>query len=206
MHRISTPQRIKAILFDLGGVLVDWDGTTPIVELTGGRLTREQARRFWLESAWVDKFETGQCSDLEFAAGCVRELGVAYSPQDFIAKFATWDRGPFAGALELLQELKPKLTLYCLSNNNSIHWANEGIQSLLRQFERVFVSFETRVMKPDPAAFRKVLEQVPEAPSEILFLDDNQECIDAARALGFVATRVAGVSAAREAIEATTDR
>ena len=50
---------IRAILFDLGGVLVDWDGTTPLVEFTQGRLSREGARRFWLESPQVRRLETG---------------------------------------------------------------------------------------------------------------------------------------------------
>lgn len=192
---------ISAILFDLGGVLVDWDGTTPIVELTNGRLNREQARRFWIESAWVGRFERGLCTAEEFAAGCVKDLGVSCSPQEFIARFATWDRGPFAGAAELLEECRRRgLRLYCLSNNNSIHWANPGIQSLVKHFERVFVSFETRLMKPDSQAFRHVLAGVQDCPAEILFLDDNPECIAAARAEGLMAEEVRGVAAARAAI------
>jgi FMN phosphatase YigB (HAD superfamily) len=46
---------IKAILFDLGGVLVDWDGISPLIDLTDVTTTPEQARRFWLEFLWASK-------------------------------------------------------------------------------------------------------------------------------------------------------
>ena len=43
----SPPQ---AILFDFGGVLVEWDGVRPLLELTDSRISEEQARLFWLDS------------------------------------------------------------------------------------------------------------------------------------------------------------
>ncbi|MCK4804567.1 MAG: HAD family phosphatase, partial [Spirochaetes bacterium] len=58
---------IKVILFDLGGVLVDWDGKGPLVELSGGKLNKEEARRFWLESILVREFETGRLAPDQFA-------------------------------------------------------------------------------------------------------------------------------------------
>ncbi len=191
---------IKAILFDLGGVLVEWDGVTPLVRLTDGRITPEQARRFWLESPWVQRFETDLCSELEFASGVIKELGINLKPGEFIEEFSRWDRGPFEGATEILKELQEEFSLYCLSNNNKIHWKNPGIKTLLIYFSRTFVSFETGFMKPDPSAFKWVLDHIPESPAQILFLDDNQECVDAAVGLGLKARRVDGLSGVRKVV------
>ena len=57
---------IEHIVFDLGGVLIDWDGMTPLTRLTDGRLSLEAARRFWFESPWIARFETGHCSERQF--------------------------------------------------------------------------------------------------------------------------------------------
>ena len=79
MNKLSS-----VILFDLGGVLVEWDGIEPLKKLSGGRLTTEMARRFWLESPWVNKFETGRCRPHEFAVGVIEELGFLLSPMSFL--------------------------------------------------------------------------------------------------------------------------
>lgn len=191
---------MKALLFDLGGVLVDWDGVAPIVKLSGGEVAAEKARTFWLESVWVRTFETGKCTAEAFAAGCVEELGLDISPNHFIDEFARWDRGPFCGALELLNQLSNTYPLYCLSNNNCIHWQNQGTQSLTSRFEKVFVSFETGLVKPDRGAFLNVLGQVPEEAPQILFFDDNQECVEAAIELGFQARKVNGLPELRQTL------
>jgi glucose-1-phosphatase len=51
--------RLQALLFDLGGVLVQFDGITPLLGLSENRLSKEEARRFWLGSPSVRAFETG---------------------------------------------------------------------------------------------------------------------------------------------------
>jgi putative hydrolase of the HAD superfamily len=191
---------VSAILFDLGGVLVDWDGVGPLRKLTQGRLSQEQARRFWLESPWVRKFEMGHCSAEAFGAGVVEELQLGISSEKFLAAFKSWDRGLFPGAFELLRELKPRYQLYCLSNNNPLHWESSELQRLLQNFSRTFVSFEIGLIKPDLAVFEYVAERLPEPPSRVLFLDDNPECITAAIQGGFQACQAKGIEAARRAI------
>jgi len=178
---------ISTLLFDLGGVLVDWDGTQPLIDLTQGRLSRDQARRFWLESPWVRRFETGACAPEAFAAGAVAELQVSLSPQDFLTAFASWDRGPTPEAFDLLEGLQSRYALYCLSNNNEVHWRHPELQRLLRYFKQTFVSYEIGLVKPDASVFEHVIVHIPEPLDSILFFDDNPECVEAARNEGFQA-------------------
>ncbi len=192
----------KCLLFDFGGVLVDWDGIAPLLELTDKALNPEQARRFWLESAWVREFESGRCTPEEFAQGAMTELHVTLASQDFIARFASWDKGPLPGARALLAALQPHFTLACLSNNNPIHWSKPELQMLLPFFQHRFVSFEIGCMKPDRAAFLHVVDRMPFRPEEILFFDDNPECVQGALAVGLAACQVKGVVGVQKALQA----
>lgn len=188
------PTGLQAVLFDFGGVLVEWDGVQPLLDLTAGRLSAEEARLFWLTSPAVRKFETGRCSKKEFAREAIDELQAGLTPSEFIAEFTSWDRGLLPGARELVASLKDRITLYCLSNNNPIHWSLPHLQDLASDFSQTFVSFEMGLMKPAVAAFTYVAERIPEPVERVLFFDDNPECVEAAEAVGFQARTVRGVA------------
>lgn len=191
----------KILLFDIGGVLVNWDGISPLIELTNGRLTPEQARKFWLDSPWVRKFEAGLCTPDEFASGAVKELAVQITSDDFLARFISWDRGPLPGAVELLAELRSRYTLACLSNNNALHWAELRGSGLLERFQFQFVSFEIHKVKPDREVFEHVIAQLKAPASDILFFDDNIECIEAAKQCGMQAAQTKGVEGVQAALK-----
>jgi putative hydrolase of the HAD superfamily len=61
-------------------------------------------------------------------------------------------------------------------------------------FDYYFASFKIKMAKPDPAAFRYVVSALSCDRSEILFLDDSQMNVDAARLVGMKAERVCGIS------------
>jgi putative hydrolase of the HAD superfamily len=61
-----------------------------------------------------------------------------------------------------------------------------------------------REVKPDPAAFTRVTDELGMAPDRILLLDDNQLNVDGARAAGLRAERVIGVEEARRVLERVT--
>jgi putative hydrolase of the HAD superfamily len=189
---------MPVILFDLGGVLVDFRGVAAVAGLSGGRLSIEQSRRFWMTSPAVAAFETGGLPVLEFARRATRELGLTLPPEEFLAQFETWDGGPLPGALELLDELRPRRRLACLTNNNEIHWRHLR-DGLHRHFERCYVSYELGLRKPDAAVFEHVVRDLAVAPPEILFLDDNPECVTAGARAGLVCRLVKGVEEARRA-------
>ena len=193
----------KVLLFDLGGVLVDWAGIDPLLALTAGRLSPEQARKFWLESAAVRDFERGRCGAEEFARATVADLRLTCAPAEFLVQFESWDRGPFPGAVELLAELAPQYYLACLSNNNELHWRRlRQCPGFLDRFQQRFVSFEIGKIKPDPDVFEYVLARLDAPPASVLFFDDNPECVEAARRLGLRARHVQGVAAVRAALRA----
>lgn len=189
------------LLFDLGGVLVDWAGIDSIGELSDLPIERETARRFWLESPWIRRFETGRCTPEEFAAGVIDDLRLTVGVSEFLATFTSWIRGTLPGSIELLEALRPRFTLACLSNTNALHWSRlRDDFGLGERFHRMYASFELGRMKPDAEAFRLVLDDLGRRPDEILFFDDNVECVEGARRTGMAAEHVRGVGEVREAL------
>nr|WP_298379316.1 HAD family phosphatase [uncultured Halomonas sp.] len=184
----------KVLLFDVGGVLVDWDGTQGLIELTKGRLDREQARCFWMEFEPLKPFEKGQADGVEFARAAVKELELNMSSDAFLAAFNSWMRGPFPGSLELVEQIKPDYRRAVLSNSNPIHWRRLiDDYGLAKPFETLFVSHEIGQRKPEPEAYRAVIEGMGQSAENFIFFDDNPECIEAARMLGMQAYQVQGV-------------
>ncbi len=197
-----TDQRFEVLLFDLGGVLVHFDGITPLLALRGNALTSEDARQFWLVSPSVRRFGRGRCSPDEFAAGAVAELGLPISRDAFLQKFLLWDSGPMEGALELLDSLQSQFRLACLSNNNELHWTRLCNETPLPgRFHHCYVSHEIGLVKPDRDVFDYVVRDLGVEPGRILFLDDNPECVEAAQALGLAAHRARGIEEVRAVLE-----
>lgn len=200
MNQSTTP--IRVLLFDLGGVLVEFDALGPICTLTGNRFDRISARSFWMNSASVKQYERGLCSSEEFAVQIMKELGLSMTVPEFLKEFASWESGPIPGGKELLAELRPHFRLACLSNNNAIHWdivgRRDGWQA---EFEQTFLSFEMKCMKPERAIFDQVLSKLGCQPDEVFFFDDTAECLEGALAAGIRGAQVAGVNGVRSVLQ-----
>jgi HAD superfamily hydrolase (TIGR01509 family) len=190
-------QAIEVVLFDIGGVLAEWTGLPVMRELTGAASDLDVAAR-WLMSPWVRRFESGNCSEQEFAEGVVAEWEFPFTPEAFLAKFLSWLADPFEGAEQMIRETKAHATVGCLSNTNSLAW-REIIAHwpLTALFEYRFLSFEMDAVKPDQEIFRLVVEQLPVPPDRVLFLDDNAINVEAALASGLCADQARSVADAR---------
>lgn len=188
---------VDVVLFDLGGVLVELTGVQTMLELTGITHTDELWRR-WLTSPWVRRFESGGCSETEFAAGLVTDWDLPVSAADFLEAFRGWPVGPLAGAEELVRMARANVAVGCLSNTNALHWHDRFVSwPLLDLFEHRFASFEIGLLKPDAAVFEHVAARLGTPPERVLFIDDNAINVESAAAAGFRAAHAAGVEAAR---------
>ncbi|MBM3511799.1 MAG: HAD family phosphatase [Alphaproteobacteria bacterium] len=192
--------RPRAVLFDLGGVLIETIGTAEIARLTG-RADGAAIWRQWLASPWVQRFEAGRCAPEEFATGFIAEDGFDLAPEAFLASFRGWITHAFPGALDLIAEVGKRAITGCLSNTNALHMAsNADLRALIAACERRFLSYEIGHVKPDSAIFAHAIAALGLAPAEILFLDDNEPNVAAARRLDIAAVQVKGIGAARAAL------
>lgn len=193
---------ITHLLFDLGGVIVELGGRPIADEWIEGDSSPADSWNLWLTSEAPKAFESGRMDADEFGRAIVDELKLTIPAAEFMERFLHLPIGPFDGALELLHALKPRYRTGIFSNSNVLHWPRKmGEMQLQDAVHDHFASHLIGHAKPDPAGFRHVLASWAVAPGNVLFLDDNQMNVDAARILGLQAERVEGVTETSEALE-----
>ena len=192
--------KIKNIIFDLGDVILNID--VPVASLSFSKLSgREQQEILDLfkEKDLFRQFETGTLDENGFR-NYIRELLVFPDWTDDMIDTA-WnslllDLPP--ERVELLKNLRTKYRLFLLSNTSSIHItqvnkileAATGVKKLDDLFDKVYLSYEMGLMKPDPAIYQQVLEEQGLIAEETLFLDDNADNVKAAATLGIATIHV----------------
>lgn len=188
------------LLFDLGGVLMDWAGPR---ELPAHLAAPPDAdlRLKMAACAATDAFERGDISPEVFAERFVRDWQVRLAPAEFLARYVAWLRGLYPGAEDLLAQLGTRYKLACLSNTNAAHWEqSEAMRWLQQRLDVALSSHELKLRKPQPEIFAAALARLGCAPHEIAYFDDLPANVAAARAAGFDAHHVDGFAALRRRI------
>lgn len=194
---------VTHLVFDLGGVIVELRGLPIRPEWFPEVLQPEQVWQKWLESAGPREFEAGKIDQREFSRRVVDELALTVDQQTFLDYFKLLPVGPFPGARELVQSLKPKYQTALFSNSNEIHWQRKMLEMDLGPvFDHHFASHLMGFVKPDRQAFETVVSTLSVAPEQILFFDDNQLNVDAALKLGIRASKVVGLEELRSSLDA----
>ena len=194
---MSADSDIDVVLFDLGGVLVDFGGVEAMKELSGITDDDELWHR-WLTCRWVREFERGGCSPEEFAAGVVADWDLPITADEYLENFAGWIGGPYPGAGALVADTNAVVVTGCLSNTNAIHTERHFARyTEIHALTHRFFSHELLAVKPDREIFDRVADRLDAPPDRVLFLDDNLVNVEGAREAGFRSERAKGVDEAR---------
>ena len=194
-------EHIRVVLFDVGGVLIEFTGPATLLRWLGGRLTPEQIWPLWLGSPVVREFERGFVEPHVFADRLIADLGLPIDRRAFLDDFATWPTALYDGAVELIARIPAPYVRATLSNTNVVHWPRITDELKLGAlFDHHFPSHLVGKLKPDREVFLHVAETLDCEPSTILFLDDQPLNVEAARAAGLVAVMVSGVRGAESAL------
>lgn len=189
---VSSP--IKAFLFDLGNVLVRFDHMEAARKITAGTSVRpDPLFRLFFESPLVVAHDEGRISTEEFYQSVRKELGLDLPFGRFLEVwndiFIEDER-----MTRLVERLLQSHPCYLISNTNRPHF--EYLRRLCPVLDRLHghvLSYEVGHLKPHPAIYRRALEKMNLPPSEILYIDDRTDLIEAARPLGFQTHSFAGV-------------
>lgn len=182
---------MKVLLFDLGGVVINWTGLQEMQKLIGDHLSLEDIRRKLIQNPIVKKHELGQCSAEEFARSFILDFNLPYESTEFLALYKGWAGMPYSGVVKRLQELRGGYKLACLSNTSAIHWDHlTNHVGIGEMFDHCFASHLLQSAKPDPKTFHAVLDNMGHAAEEICFFDDAPENVLAAQNLGMKARLV----------------
>ena len=180
----------KAIVFDIGGVLIGLDiprGIRAFKEVLGYNRISELLDPSHQKGIYGD-FEGGLLSADEFRAKILEESRPGSKPEDVdrCVRQILLDIKPETAAA--VRSVYGRYPLYLLSNNNPIGMPNclelmekAGIGGL---YQDMFISSEMKMLKPSPEFYREAVRRIDLSPEEILFIDDSLTNVEAARALG----------------------
>lgn len=193
---------IRALVFDLAGVLLDFGGPESVYKLSDRRIGDKEFFRFWSEAKCADDLHRGRCTPEAFARHAVRELELPVTGERFLAEYQTWLRGPYPGALELLEGLRPQYRLACLSNTDPVNVQRFKEELRLQDwFDECFYSNEIGLRKPDPEAYLHVSHALDVPPTQIAFFDDSLACVNGAIAVGMHGQHVTSLSDLRTRLD-----
>jgi putative hydrolase of the HAD superfamily len=188
----ATPH-ISALLFDLGGVLIDIDfsralqswrhcSRLPLPEIT---------RRFSMDESYR-RHERGEISARDYFAHLRQLLELDASDEQIVRGWNAIFVGEIAATVNCIARAQANLPCYLFSNTNPTHQAfwTTAYPAALTSFQRIFLSSEMGLRKPDRAAFEAIAAATGFRLDEILFFDDTEENVIAARLAGMPAILV----------------
>ena len=185
--------KIKNIIFDLGGVVLDIDETIVYKELEKlGISTSELAH----SKEFIDimsKFDTGIYTAPTFRKKAKALLGQEkMTDQRFDAIWNAMILDIPRERIEAIEKVKKHYKIFLMSNSNVIHYdlyvrdlqLRFGYHEFDELFNKSYFSFAEHLEKPDPRFFELILDHEGLLPEETLFIDDTAENIKAAKSLG----------------------
>jgi len=186
-------KNIKAIIFDLGGVIlnINYQNTIDSFKKLGEKNTGDFYSKK-IQSHIFNLLETGEITAKQFLNdlqelsdnATIAEVRSAWNSMllDFPEK-----------RLDLLRSLKSKYKIFLLSNTNTIHinaisnsLGKPQWKSFCNLFDKMYLSHEIGVRKPNIEAFQFILKQQKLNPNEVLFIDDSPQHIKSAKKIGII--------------------
>jgi len=194
MSEPGAAQPPSTVIFDLGGVLIDWDPRYLYRKLLS---SEDEVERFLAEvctPAWNARQDAGRTW-----AEAVAELTAKHPDHaELIAAFdKRWGEtigGAIPGTVEILRRLRDRgVRLLALTN-----WSAEKFDltfprfEWLSWFEGIVVSGRERLVKPDPQLFQILLDRYDVEPDEAVYIDDVHHNVEAAAGFGLTALLFTG--------------
>ncbi len=181
---------IRAIIWDLGGVLVRTDNPTPRAQLAERLgLSRAELERMVFAGEWSDRATLGEISSDDLWQNICRQLK---QPLEECASLqrSFWGGDRLDGGLiDYIRTLHRSYRTAILSNAFLDLRRALGQWGIVDAFDQLIISAEVGVMKPDPRIFHLALERLKVAPADAVFVDDFAINVQAARSVGLQAIK-----------------
>lgn len=177
---------MKAIIFDLGNVLIHFDARRAARRFA--RHAEVPVKKVWQHffTSRIEKAYTrGEITTREFFRHAKRAFN---STIDFATFSKLWNEifWENRGIRTILEKLSRRYPLYLISNTNALHFnhVRREFPEIFRHFRKTFPSHWVGHRKPDPRIFWKVLRRIRLRPEEVLFIDDMPNFVEAAKKVG----------------------
>lgn len=191
---------IDAVVFDLGGVLIDWNPRYFYRSQFADDVAMEHFLAHVCNQDWNEQQDAGRT----WREATAERVAKFPEHRDMIEAYpAGWVQmlgGVFQDTIDVLADLRARgVRLYALTN-----WSQETFPMALQRFdflhwfEGIVVSGEERLIKPDPRIFQVLFERHHIDPERALYVDDSLRNVEASQALGMRAWHFTGAEAFRQ--------
>jgi glucose-1-phosphatase len=194
---------IKAVIFDLGRVIVPFDFMRGYVTMEAlcGIPAAEIPKRI-APTGLVQRFESGGIEPRDFVREFSKHLNLDTSYESFCEIWSSIFLPETLIPEAMLAGIAAQYPLVLLSNTNAIHF--EMVRRnypLLRHFHSCVLSYEVGAMKPLPLIYRRAIEKAGCLPEECFFTDDIPEYVAGARAQGIDAVQFESAEQIRQELQ-----
>lgn len=184
---------IEAIIFDLGGVIlnIDYQRTAKAFKELG--LTNfDELYTQLQQNDLFDAYETGQITTADFITAIQAISPIALSSEAIVAAWNAMLLDLPAHRLETIQQLRAPYKVFLYSNTNALHELafNKTVCECMQTptlapfFDKVYLSHTIGFRKPNKEGFELILKENNLNPATTLFIDDSPQHIAGASSLG----------------------
>ena len=186
MSKSDGENKIKAILFDLGKVILHFNFDPAFKKLSrASGLPAKDIEDYFVSSGLEVLYDGGKISSAQFYREIKKALGLKIS----FARFkAIWNGifTPKKDMIRLIGRLSKKYRLALISNTNAMHFEYALKKyPVLRKFDHLILSYKEKTRKPDERIYQKAARACRAKPGEIYYIDDRRDLTEAAHGLGF---------------------
>jgi 2-haloacid dehalogenase len=190
------------IVFDLGGVLIDWNPRHLYRKLFDDEAAMERFLEEVCHGAWNLEQDRGRPF-----ADAIEEAALRHPDQRVMieAYHTRWDEmlaGEIEGSVAILEELAARgYELHALTNWSAETFPVARVRfAFFERFATILVSGDERLVKPDARIFQLLLERIAHPAQRCIYIDDSPPNAAAAAALGFDAIHFSSPLALRAAL------
>ena len=188
IRRMPKHAPVKAILFDLGKVLLHFDFAPAFRTLSKrGQASVSDIEAYFVQSGLEVLYDGGKINSRQFYTAVKKGLGLTLSFNEFRS---VWNHifTPIPTMIRLVGKLRARgYRLVLISNTNAMHFAYAKKRfPVFKKFHRLIASYAEGMRKPDERLYRLAAKACRAKPGEILYIDDRADLTEAAAALGFL--------------------
>ncbi len=185
--------KVKNIILDFGGVIIDVDyhrAAESFRKLGASGFENLYSKKE--QAVFFDDFEKGRITDEQFRDEIRKYLPEGITDEQIDEAWNSMVDSIPQARMDFIHELKRKYHLFLLSNTNSIH-ARDFTVKLNNQFgagcletifEKIYLSFQIGMRKPDAEIFNKVMSENKLSYAETVFIDDSIQHVEGASRAG----------------------
>lgn len=184
---------MKALLFDLGGVLIDIDFQIAFAQFEKvSSLSQDQITNRFQMDRMYRLHEVGQLSWSKYAQHLRSTFEIDASDDEITQAWNSIFKNEISQTINAIKQINAKTDCYVFSNTNTTHHSywNSRYTDVVSLFKQIFISSELGLRKPDVAAFEAISRSTGYALNDMVFFDDTEENIDGAYKAGIDAVLV----------------